>query len=94
MRAVIAQVHERRLADSIAPVEDAIQSWRAGESSVFAVEEAIYQHQMRSKRYWNLYAHAGAASPQVPYILNEALELGLISREQHQELTRMGRPAR
>ncbi len=94
IRAVIAQVHERRLAESLAPVEEAIQRWREGEGTVFAVDEAIHHHQMRSKRYWNLYPHTAAASPQVLYILDEALEMGLISPEQHQELARIRRVVR
>ncbi len=89
IRAMIAQVHERRLAESLAPVEETIQRWREGEGTVFAVDEAIHLHQMRSKRYWNLYAHTAATSPQVLYILDEALELGLISPEQHRELARI-----
>ena len=94
IRAVIAQVHERRLAESLAPVEEAIRRWREGEGTVFAVDDAIHQHQMRSKRYWNLYPHTAAASPQVLYILDEALEMGLISAEQHRELGRIRRVAR
>ncbi len=87
IRAVIARVHEQHLAESLAPVEEAIRRWRAGEGSVFAIDDAIRQHQMRSKRYWNLYANAAATSPEVLYILKEALDLGLISEQKHRELT-------
>ncbi|MGH9510449.1 MAG: hypothetical protein ACRD2M_10960 [Terriglobales bacterium] len=91
IRAVISQVHQRRLADSLAPVEEAIRRWRAGEGSIFEIEDAIHKHQMRSRRFWNLYANTAATSPQVIYVLNEALDLGLLTREQYQELTRVRR---
>jgi len=94
IRSVIVKVHERRLADSLAPVEEAIRRWRAGEGSIFDIENAIHQHQMRSKRYWNLYANTAAASPQAVYILDEAMDLGLITPEQYQEMTRVRRATR
>ena len=95
IRAVMARVHEHKLAESLAPVEEAIRRWRAGEAAIFAIDDAIHQHQMRSKRYWHLYANTAAGSPEAGYILDEALQLKLISPAEHRELTeRWRRPPR
>lgn len=86
IRKVITRVHEHRLAESLAPVEGAIRRWREGQAPIFAIDDAIHQHQMRSKRYWHLYANTAASSPEAGYILKEALELKLISPAEHQEV--------
>jgi hypothetical protein len=86
IRAVVTRVHERRLVESLAPVEEAIRKWRAGEAAIFAIDDAIHQHQMRSRRYWHLYANASVTSPEVGFILDEALQFGLISADEHREL--------
>ena len=84
---VIRQVHERRLAESLAPLEEAIRRWREGGASVFQIDDAIHQHTMRSKRYFALYANTPATSPQAVGILKEALDLGMISQDEYQQLT-------
>jgi hypothetical protein len=86
IRAVLSRVHERHMAESLAPVEEAIRKWHAAEGGIFAIDDAIHQHQMRSRRYWHLYANAAVTSPEVGYILDEALQLGLISSEEHRGL--------
>lgn len=86
IRNAMTRVHERKLAESLAPVEEAIRRWRAGKAPIFAIDDAIHQHQMRSRRYWHLYANTAATSPEAGYILDEALQLGLISSEQHRAL--------
>jgi hypothetical protein len=86
IRAVLSCVYERRLAESLAPVEEAIRKWHAAEGSIFAVDDAIHQHQMRSRRYWHLYANTAVTSPEAGFILDEALQFGLISPDEHREL--------
>ncbi len=83
---MIHQVHERRLADSLAPVEEAIRRWREGEAPIFQIDAAIHQHLMRSKRYFALYANTPASSPQAVGILEEAVDLGLLSRHEYRQL--------
>ena len=85
IRAVIVRVHERRMAESLAQVEQAIARWRDGSSTVFDVDDVIRQHQNRAKHFWNLYANSAATSPEVHYILDEALKLGLISQTEHHD---------
>lgn len=93
IRAVMSRVHEHHLAGSLAPVEEGIRKWRAGEGSIFAIDAAIHQHQMRSRRYWHLYANTAAASPEAGYILDEALRFGLISPAEHGDLRQIwGKP--
>ncbi len=86
LRKVIQQVHERKLAESLKPVEEAIARWHAGEGSVFDIDEAMDQHRMRSRRFWHLYANTAVTSPEVGFILDEALKLGLLGADQHKEL--------
>jgi phage terminase Nu1 subunit (DNA packaging protein) len=83
----MTRVHERKLAESLEPVERAIRDWREGRGPIVATDDAIHQHQMRSRRYWHLYANTAASSPEAGYILDEALELKLISPAEHKELT-------
>ncbi len=86
IRSLIARVHERRLAESLAPVEEALGGWRAGEATAFEVDEQIRQHTMRSRRFYLLYANAAVDSPETGFILDEALQLGLISPHEHRQL--------
>jgi len=83
IRAVLSRVYEHHLAESLAPVEEAIRKWHAAEGSIFAIDDAIHQHQMRSRRYWHLYANTAVTSPEVGFILDEALQFGLIPSEEH-----------
>jgi hypothetical protein len=86
IRAVLSRVYEHHLAESLARVEEALRAWHAGEGTVFAVDDAIHQHQMRSRRYWHLYANTAVTSPEVGFILDEALQFGMISPDEHREL--------
>ncbi len=83
---VIRQVHERRLAESLASVEEALRQWREGGLPVFKIDDAIHQHMMRSKRYFALYANTPATSPAAVGILKEAMDLGLLSEDEYREL--------
>ena len=83
---VIRLVHERRLAESLAQVEEAIRAWREGERSIFEIDKAIHQHSMRAKRYFAVYANTAASSPEAVGILDEALDLGLITKEEYAKL--------
>jgi len=94
IRNVIRKVHEWKLAESLAPVERAIQDWRAGQRPVFDIDDEIHQHQMRAKRYWGLYANTAASSHEIAYILKEAFDLGLIDEKEHNELLAIWRQPR
>lgn len=84
---VIRQVHERRLGESLASVEEALRQWREGVLPVFKIDDTIHQHMMRSKRYFALYANTPATSPEAVGILNEAMDLGLLPEQEYHELT-------
>ena len=84
---VIRKVHERRLAESLAPMEEAIRLWREGLATVFQIDGAIHQHTLRSKRYFALYANTPATSPVAVGILQEAVDLGMITEEEYRRLT-------
>ena len=83
---VIRLVHEHRLAASLAQVEEALRAWHEGLTPIFSVDDAIRQHTMRSKRYFALYANTPASSPAAVGILDEAVELGIISKEEYERL--------
>ncbi len=88
---VIRQVHERRLAESLASVEEAIRQWREGALPILKIDNAIHQHTMRSKRYFALYANTPASSPEAVGVLQEAVDLGLLSEGEFRELTSVRR---
>ena len=87
IRKAINKVHERKLAESLEPVEEALRKWHDGEGTIFQVNDAMHQHQMRAKRFWGLYANTAATSLEVPYIMEEALRLGLISPAEFRQLS-------
>jgi hypothetical protein len=87
IREVIRLVHERRLAESIALVEEAIRFWKAGEASVFEIDEAIRKHSDRARHHFIRYANTPAIAPEAVGILDEALALGMIDQEEYRRLT-------
>ncbi len=84
---IIRKVHEYRLAESLAPVEEAIRSWREGTLPIFQIDNAIHQHTMRAKRYFAVYANTPASSPDAVGILDEAKDLRLITDQEFKQLT-------
>ena len=83
---LIRQVHEHRLAESLAPVEEAIRSWREGNLPIFQIDNTIHQHTMRAKRYFAVYANTPARSADAIGILDEAKDLRLITEEEYKQL--------
>ena len=86
LREVVKRVHEHRVGESLAKVEEAIAGWRAGKTSPFAVDEAIHQHQLRSRKMYMLYANAPVTSPEMESILREARDLKVITDKELGEL--------
>jgi hypothetical protein len=86
IKEVIRAVHEKRLAESLAEVEQALADWREGRLPVLRVDDVIHQHAMRAKRYYAHYANTSARAPEAVGILEEAVTLGIISSEEQQRL--------
>ena len=87
IREAIRAVHERRLGESLAQVEDAIKQWREGAMPVFEVDAAILKHTERARKFFIHYANTAASAPEAIGVLDEAMHLGLITREEYAELT-------
>ncbi len=86
LREVVRRVHEHRLGESLQKVEEALAAWRAGKATPFDVDEAIHQHQLRSRKMFMLYANAPVTSPEMESILREARDLKLITDKELGEL--------
>lgn len=87
IRAAIRAVHEKRLAESLSEVEEALKQWRDGSIAVFEVDAAILKHTERARKFFIHYANTAASAPEAIGVLDEAMALGLLTREQYAELT-------
>lgn len=87
IREAIRAVHEKRLGESLAQVEEAIKQWREGAIAVFAVDAAILKHTERARKFFIHYANTAASAPEAIGVLDEAMHLGVITREQYADLT-------
>ncbi len=85
---LIRQVHEKRLGDSLAQVEQAILDWREGALPIMKVDDVIRQHAQRAARYFSRYANTAARDREAMGVLDEAKDLGLLSEDQYRDLTR------
>src|ERR1039458_6217506 len=75
---LIRQVHEKRLGESLAKVEQAILDWREGALPIMKVDDVIRQHSQRAARYFSRYANVAARDLEAMGVLDEAKTLGLI----------------
>jgi hypothetical protein len=87
IREVIRAVHEKRLGDSLAQIEEAIREWREGAVSAFAVDDAIRKHTEQARKFFIHYANTAASAPEAVGILDEAVILGVIGKEEYAQLT-------
>jgi len=85
---LIRQVHEKRLSESLAQVEQAILDWREGALPIMKVDDVIRQHSQRAARYFSRYANVAARDLEAMGVLDEAKALGLIDDSQYRDLTR------
>ena len=85
---LIRQVHEKRLTESLAQVEQAILDWREGALPIMKVDDVIRQHTQRAARYFSRYANVAARDLEAMGVLDEAKAFGLIDDNQYRDLTR------
>src|ERR1022692_4014021 len=90
---IIRRVHERRQADSLAQVEQAILDWREGSLPILKVDDVIRLHIQRATRYFSRYANTPASALDATPILDEAIDLGLIGDAEYNELAFRPLPA-
>ena len=84
IQAVVTALIECRLAASLAVVEAAIASWRAGEHGVLDVHDEVVRHTHDSEA---LIKRVMAASAQPEGVVKDAFEAGVISADEVQALT-------
>ena len=85
IQAVVTALLEDRVAASLAEVERAIAAWRAGEQGALDAHGALLKHAARCERIVDRVTRASAQRPAA--ILRDALDAGLIEREEFGELT-------
>jgi stringent starvation protein B len=85
IQAVVTALLEARVAASLADVERAIASWRSGEQGPLDAHGALLKHAARCERIVDRVTRASAQRPAA--ILRDALEAGIIDREEFESLT-------
>lgn len=85
IQAVVTALLEERVATSLADVERAIASWRAGETGPLEAHGALLKHAARCERIVDRVTRASSQKPAT--ILKDALDAGLIERAEFVELT-------
>ncbi|GEM_PF-7004714 len=86
---LIRQVHEKRVGDSLALVEQALADWRAGALATLKVDDAMRKHLQLSTRYFARYANTAARDMEAISIVEEAKDLGFLNDEEFRGLTRI-----
>lgn len=84
IQAVVTSLIESRLAASLAEVEAAIASWRAGEHGVLDVHDAVVQHTHDSEA---LIKRVMAAAAQPEGVVKDAFDAGVITADEVVALT-------
>jgi hypothetical protein len=88
IQGLIRQVHEKRLADSLAVVEQTLLSWREGGVPIMKVDDVIREHSQRSARFFSRYANTAARDLEAMGVLDEARAFGFIEEEEYRQLTK------
>lgn len=88
IQAVVTALIESRLAASLAEVEAALASWRAGEHGVLDVHDAVVRHTHDSEA---LIKRVMAAAAQPDGVVKDAFDAGVITADEVVALT--GKPA-
>jgi stringent starvation protein B len=87
LRAILAELLRRRIAESLGEVEQALAAWRADEVSVFEAHAEILRHIGRSELAAEQISRPDVA---VPGLLREAFDRGVIGEPEFVEL--VGKP--
>jgi stringent starvation protein B len=85
IQAVVTALLEERVAASLADVERAIASWRAGEQGPLDAHGALLKHAARCERIVDRVTRASAQRPAA--ILRDALDAGVIEKAEFVSLT-------
>src|SRR5215470_5434847 len=76
---------QRSIADSLARVEQALAGWRRGDRNVLAAHAEVLRHTARTNVLSNRIARAALEGPDT--LLRDALDAGVIDRDECQRLT-------
>jgi len=83
---LVSQLVARRIEDSLHKVEEALAAWRRGEKELYEVHAAVLRHGARTSALSARVARAGIEGPL--HLLRDALEAGLLDREEFTQLAR------
>lgn len=81
---VVTALIERRLAASLADVEAAIASWRAGDQGVLDVHDVVVRHTQESE---GLIKRVMAAAARPEGVIKDAFDAGVIGADEVEQLT-------
>lgn len=87
IRAALADLLKRRLAESLSEVDSALAEWRGGELSVFEAHGEVLRHVGRAEM---VAEQVGQARGDASGLLRQAFDCGILSRGEFVEL--VGRP--
>lgn len=83
---LVSALVARRIEDSLHKVEEALAAWRRGEQELYEVHAAVLRHGARTSALSARVARAGIEGPL--QLLRDALEVGLLGRDEFQKLAR------
>jgi stringent starvation protein B len=87
LQEIFTALVQKSIESSLARVEDSLAAWRRGERAVLAAHAEVLRHAARTNVLSNRIARAALEGPQT--LLRDALDAGVITREEAREL--MGR---
>ena len=85
LQEIFTALVQRSISDSLGRVEEALESWRRGGRSVLAAHAEVLRHAARTNVLSNRVARAALEGPET--LLRDALDVGLIEREELEKLT-------
>src|SRR5688572_30978772 len=83
---LVSALVARRIEDSLHVVEQALEAWRRGEKELYEVHAAVLRHGARASALSARVARAGIEGPLT--LLRDALEAGLLGREEFIQLAK------
>ncbi len=85
LQEIFTALVQRNISESLGRVEEALAGWRRGGRSVLAAHAEVLRHAARTNVLSNRVARAALEGPET--LLRDALDAGLIAREELEKLT-------
>src|SRR5688572_27695384 len=85
LQEIFTALVQRSISESLGRVEEALASWRRGQRSVLAAHAEVLRHAARTNVLSNRVARAALEGPET--LLRDALDAGIITRDEMEKLT-------